>query len=325
MYHLAIRCTQTIVLLLGVSFVTFALQVLSPGDFFQELRLNPQISNDTISRLRTENATDQPMLIRYRQWLRSAMHGDLGYSLAFDRAVAPLLEVRTRNTLFLTGVATCVAWSLALLGGIYCAQASPGWLDRSCSLAVSTLLLIPELLLCLCALTLALRTGWLPAGGMVSSGFEDLNLWNRIEDLGLHVSLPALVLSLGSLPALFCHVRTAMVEVLDSPFIQAARAHGISHHRLVFHHALPAAANPIISLFGISVSLLLSMSLPTEVIMSWPGLGPLLLDAVRARDTDLVIGATILSTTLLVVCGILADILLYALDPRVRLRSRKCG
>jgi peptide/nickel transport system permease protein len=217
----------------------------------------------------------------------------------------------------------CVAWSLALLGGICCAHWCCGWLDRICLLTISTLLLIPELLLGLFALIIALRTGLFPVGGMVSSGFEDLSFWNRIKDLTLHVCLPALVLSLGSLPTLFSHVRSAMVDALDSPFIRAANAHGISHRRLLLRHALPAAANPIVSLFGASVASLLSMSLMTEVIMNWPGLGPLLLEAVMTRDNYLVIGATMFSASFLVIGSALADILLYSIDPRMHWRS--CG
>ena len=113
------------------------------------------------------------------------------------------------------------------------------------------------------------------------------------------------------------HVRTAMLEVLDTPFIRAARGHGISRHRILFRHALPVAINPIVSLFGFSLASLLSISLLTEVIMSWPGLGPLLLEAVLARDIYVVIGATMFSTLFLVMGTAVADILLYASDSRI--------
>ena len=174
-----------------------------------------------------------------------------------------------------------------------------GWLDRVCLLGTSTLLAIPELLLGLCFLALAVRTGWFRAGGMVSPGFEDLSPWEQAKDLAAHLVLPALVLLLGSLPVLLRHVRSAMLEVLDSPFIRGARGHGISRRRILFRHALPAAINPIVSLFGFSLASLLSISLLTEVIMSWPGLGPLLLEAVLARDVYVVIGATMLSDLVL--------------------------
>jgi peptide/nickel transport system permease protein len=261
---------------------------------------------------------DQPLLLRYGRWLESVGHGDFGSSLAYGGPVAPLLWVRSRNTLFLTGTAMFLAWLPALFLGICCAQWPGGWLDRVCLLGTSTLLVIPELLLGLCSLALAVRTGWFRIGGMISLGFEGLSPWSQAKDLAGHLSLPALVLSLGSLPVLLRHVRTALLEALDSQFIRAARGHGISRHRILFRHALPVAINPIVSLFGFSIASLLSTSLLTEVIMSWPGLGPLLLEAILSRDTYVVIGATMISTLFLVVGTAVADILLYASDSRIQ-------
>jgi peptide/nickel transport system permease protein len=323
MFYSAIRCVQAMLLLLGTSFFTFAFIALSPGDFFQEMRLNPQISQNTVSRFRTQHGIDQPLLLRYGQWLESVGHGDFGYSFAYDTPVAPLLLVRARNTLLLTGTAMFLSWLSALSLGICCAQWPGGWLDRLCLLGTSALLVIPELLLALCSLALAVRTGWFRAGGMRSIGSETLSPWKQAEDLAAHLFLPALVLSLGSLPVLLKHVRTAMLEVLDSPPIRAARGHGIPCHRILLRHALPLAINPIVSLFGLSLASLLSVSLLTEVIMSWPGLGPLLLEAVLTRDTYTVIGATMCSTLFLVMGNTVADVLLYASDSRIHQKGLK--
>jgi peptide/nickel transport system permease protein len=134
----------------------------------------------------------------------------------------------------------------------------------------------------------------------------------------VHLVLPVAVLVLGSLPILLRHTRAAVLEVLDSPYVRAARGHGISPWRILFRHALPAAINPLVSLFGFSLGSLLSASLLTEVVMSWPGLGPLLLEAVLARDIYVVIGAVVLSTIFLVFGTLLADFLLFAADPRIR-------
>ena len=323
MRYLAVRCSQGILLLLGVSLLTFAFLAWSPGDFFQEMRLNPQISQSTVSRFRAQYGMDQPLLIRYCHWLESVGHGDLGYSLAYGSPVAPLLWIRAINTVFLTGTAMFLAWLLALSLGICCAEWPGGLLDQACLLATSTLLVIPEILLGLSFLALAVRTGWFRAGGMVSPGFEALSPWNQARDLAAHLFLPVLVLSLGSLPVLLRHVRTAMLEVLDSPPIRAARGHGIPRYRILFRHALPLAINPIVSLFGLSLASLLSISLLTEVIMSWPGLGPLLLEAVLARDIYVVIGATMFSAFLLVLGTAAADVLLYASDSRIRVTGLK--
>jgi len=119
-------------------------------------------------------------------------------------------------------------------------------------------------------------------------------------------------------PAVVRHVRASLVEALDAPFIQAARAVGASDRRLVFRHALRASATPIVSLLGVSVASLLSASIAVEAIMSWPGIGPLLLEAIHARDVHLVVGAALASTGFLLAGNLLADGLVYLVDPRTR-------
>jgi peptide/nickel transport system permease protein len=126
----------------------------------------------------------------------------------------------------------------------------------------------------------------------------------------------ALVLAIS--PALLRQVRGSVAETLDAPFVHAARGHGLPELRILFRHVLPAAANPLVSLFGLSVAGLLSVSLLVEVVMSWPGLGPLLLEAVLARDFHLVLGLVLASTVLLVLANVLADAVLLAVDPRIR-------
>jgi peptide/nickel transport system permease protein len=165
---------------------------------------------------------------------------------------------------------------------------------------------------------LAARTGWFPAGGMTSPGFDSLPPLARLADLLWHLALPALALAVLALPPLQRHVRASMAEVLDAPFVRAARALGIPERRLLFRHALPAAANPLLTLFGLSLAGLLSGSLLVEVVMAWPGLGTLLLNAILARDLHLVVAPVLLSTVLLLAGNLAADLLLYAADPRIR-------
>ena len=114
------------------------------------------------------------------------------------------------------------------------------------------------------------------------------------------------------------HTRAAVAEALDMPFVRAARAHGIAPARLLFRHALPAAVNPVITLLGFSLGGLLSGSLAVEAVMSWPGLGTLLLEAILARDLYVVIAGVMLSTVMLAAGNLIADLLLYAADPRIR-------
>jgi peptide/nickel transport system permease protein len=171
------------------------------------------------------------------------------------------------------------------------------------------LLAIPDLLLAIVFLVLAVETGYFLAGGMVSPGAP-----NRVLDVAWHLALPIAVLVLGMLPALVRHVRASMAEAIDSPFALSARAQGIPRRRLLFRHLLPAAANPLISLAGFSLGTLLSASLLIEVVMGWPGLGPLFLEAIMARDFAVVLAVVMLSASFLVVGNLLADVLLYRVD-----------
>ena len=298
--------------------LSFLFLELAPGDFFEEMRLNPQISSETVTNLRHHYGLDRPLPVRYWRWLQSVSRGEFGYSFAYGTPVAPLLRVRMRNTLLLTGCATLLAWIIAIPLGIFSASRRGGWFDRSCEFATSALLATPDLLLALAALLLAVRSGWFHAGGMMSADAEDAGTWSQWRDVAWHLALPAAVLVLGSLPVLLRHIRATMLDVLETPFVRAACINGIPPNRVLFRHAFPAALNPLISLFGLSLASLLSASLLVEVVMSWPGLGPLLLEAILSRDVYVVIGAVMLSTIFLVSGTLFADLLLFAADPRIR-------
>lgn len=318
MRYLTRRLIHAILLLLAVSFLSFALLQMAPGDYFDSLRLNPQVSSQTVQTIRAQYGLDRPFAVRYVLWLRSALRGEFGYSLASNSAVGPLLGVRTRNTLLLSGTATLLAWLLALPIGIWSAANRRGWVDRMAELATSTLLTIPDLLLFLGLLLLAVRTGWFPTGGMASSASDGTDFWSACKDVAFHLALPALGLALAMLPVLLRHVRTAMIEVLDAPFIRAARGHGIPRRRLLFRYALPAASNPLISLLGFSVATMLSTSLIAEIVLSWPGLGALMVESIFARDVYVVVAIVMLSSVFLVAGNLLADLLLFVSDPRIR-------
>lgn len=319
---IARRIIHAALLLGGISILTFVLVQIAPGDYFAELRMNPRISASTVEGIRAQYGLDQPLPVRYGRWFRSAVHGEFGYSLAYGEPVGPLLKIRARNTLLLAGAATLVAWVLALAIGILSAASIAIWWKRVTGVATSALLTVPELLLFLGLLLVAVRTGWFPAGGMVSAGFEELNFWQKMKDLGAHLFLPATGLAIAMLPALVRHVEAAMTEALRSPCLSAARAHGIPRKRLVVRYALPLALNPLISLFGFSIATMLSASLLAEVVLSWPGLGPLLVEATLNKDIYLVVGAVMLSAAFLVTGNLLADVLLFAADPRIRVESR---
>lgn len=312
------RILHGVFLLAGVSLLSFALLYLAPGNFFDELRLNPQVSPATVSALRAEFGMDRPWPIRYLRWVSSAFHGDFGYSLSYHCPVGTLLWPRARNTLLLTSSAALLAWMIALPWGMLEALYRGAWIDRLGSLLTATLLAIPELLLALLFLLFAAKTGWFPSGGMTSTNNASFSMFEKLHDILTHLFLPVVVLVLGSMPPLVRYVRSAMAAVLDSPYIQSARGHGISVWRILYRHALPAASNSLISLLGFSIGALLSTSLLVEVVLSWPGLGSLMLEALLSRDIYVVVAVVLLSAVFLVLGNLIADLLLYWSDPRIR-------
>jgi len=312
------RLAHALLLLIGVSILAFLFTSLAPGNYFDEMRLNPQISPESVAALRAQYGFDKPLPVRYATWLNAIFHGEMGFSFANNGPVAPLLLTRARNTLLLTIIATLLAWGIALPLGVWSAERLGRMPDRLLSCGTAALLVIPDLALALGLLVLAVRTRWFPSGGMVSLDFETLSPLNKLRDLAWHMILPVTALLLSALPLLVRHVRAALAEVLKAPFLLAAVGHGIPRRTLLYRYALPAAANPLIALFGFSVGALLSGSLLIEVVMSWPGLGPLLLEAILARDLYVVVGGVLFSTLFLVGGNFLADMLLFWADPRIR-------
>jgi peptide/nickel transport system permease protein len=322
MTHFLLRkVAHTAFLLLGVSVLAFFFSALAPGTYFDEMRLNPQISAERLSALRTEHGVDQPLTLRYARWAGALLHGDLGFSFAYNAPVAPLLWARARNTLLLTSTATVLVWILALPLGIWSAEKLGRPADVVLGWATAVLLVLPDLTLALGLLALAVRSGWLPTGGLVSVGFEGFSSAHKFRDVAWHMVLPVTVLVASALPVLLRHVRSAVAEALEAPFLRAAEGQGISRGRLLYRYVLPAAAHPLIALFGFSLGTLLSASLLVEVVMGWPGLGPFLLEAILARDLYVVIGGVLLSTVFLVTGNFLADVLLYWADPRIRVEA----
>ena len=316
--YLARRVGHAFLLLFGVSILLFLLFQAAPGDFLSEMRLNAQISPETVTELRVQYGLDQPLPMRYWKWVKSSAKGEFGYSFAYNTPAAALLWPRARNTLLLSVPALMISWLIAVPLGVLFAGWKGRWADRLFSSGTSTLLALPDVLIALLALLIALKTGMFPVGGMSSVNAQDQSIWGWLRDLGWHMILPTGALVVGSVTIVLRHVRASVREVLESSYMRAAEGHGLSRFKLLFGHALPAAANPLISLFGLSVAVLLSVSLLIEVVMSWPGMGPLLLEAILARDLFVVIGAVMFSTLFLIGGNLLADVLLYAFDPRIR-------
>lgn len=319
--YVARRLVRAVLLLFAVSALCFLLTRLTPGSFFDEIRMNPQISPQTITALEARYGLNQPLPLRYARWLRSVLRGDFGFSIAYNTPVAQLMWAPAEHTLLLGGTAMLLCWLISIPLAVWSAQYQRSLFDRSLSALTSLFISIPEIALAVGLLAFAVRSHALPVGGMTSVGFNELPAWSKAGDVVRHLLAPVAILVLVGTPVIVRHLRASLLEVLHAPFVEAARACGIGRRRLLLRHVLPAAANPAISLFGLSLAALLSGSLLVEVVMGWPGLGPLLLDATLARDLDVVVAAAMLAAAMMIVGNFAADLLLLAADPRIRTGS----
>ena len=317
MKYAARRLLRAVLLLVGISALCFLFSEIAPGSFFDEMRLNPQISAETIAMLRARYGLERPLVVRYGAWLWAATRGDLGYSIAYNTAVAPLLFTRAKNTLVLTTTAMVLTWLIAVPLGVWSGAGQGRWPDRVIGGGTAFLISVPEVVLALGLLAWAVRWRALPVGGMMSVDYEQLSVSAKLVDVFQRMLLPTLMLVLASIAVVLRHIRGSVLEVLEAPFVQAARGLGIGRNRILFRHVLPVAMNPAISLFGFSVAGLLSGSLLVEVITGWPGLGPLILEAALSRDLYLITGAILFSALFLILGNFIADLLLPAFDPRI--------
>ena len=316
--HIIQRLCSTILLLLAVSFFTFWLMHSTPGSFFDSLRLNPQISQDTVERYEKLYHLNDPLLVQYFHWIINVLHGEWGYSFYYNVPVTHVLGSRLFNTFILSFTSLLFTWSVAIPLGIWAALRRNQWIDRILSIFSFVALATPGFYLAVLLLYAASRLGALPLGGMHSPNYDDMTILGKIWDTSLHLVIPTFVLSLSSIASLQRIMRGNMLGVLRQQYILAARAKGLRESVVIYRHALRNAFNPLVTLLGYEFAALLSGAALIEIVCSWPGLGSLLLTAVRSKDVYLVMSSTLLAGVLLVLGNVMADILLTWVDPRIR-------
>jgi len=312
------RILQIVPLLIGISALTFLLQKLAPGDFVNTMAENPAISAETIAAMRHRFGLDQPWYVQYGLYLKNLfLHLDFGESFSRHQPVFSVLREGLLNTLLLALTAAMVTWGLAIPLGVWAAVKQHTWVDRVLSLLAFVWLSVPEVLSGLLLLMLAARTGWFPVGGMRSLDWDDLNVFGKALDLGQHLVLPALVVGLIPLATRMRQMRGNLLDVLRLDYVTTARAKGLDERTVVFKHALRNAINPLITLFGFTLGALVSGSLVSEIIFSWPGLGRITYEALQTKDQYLVMGSVLMASLVLVIGNLIADLLLAIADPRI--------
>ena len=302
-------------LVFAVSSASLLLIRLAPGDYAIGT-LGIGASEQEREQVRARYGLDRPLAAQYWDWLTRAARLDFGRSLAYDRPVIDLVPERAANTALLALSALLLATLHGLPLGIMTGTRRGGALVGAVRAASVLLLSMPPLLTSLFLVFLAARTGWLPIGGMRS--LDGAEAGGAALDLLRHMVVPVFALAMP-LTAMFERLQAqAMSEVVGQPYVLATLARGVPRARVVWRDALKAALRPVASIYGIVVGTLLSGSFAVEIVTAWPGLGRLMLDALRARDVYLVAGCAAAGSVFLAAGTLLSDAALAAVDPRSR-------
>lgn len=303
-------------------FFTLALMHLVPGNYFDSLRLNPQISPEMIRLYEEMFHLDKPFFWQYFFWLKNLFQGNLGYSFVYYQPVTVLLLSRLGNTLLLTIPALLISWLAGIALGLHAGWNAGKKSDRFLSFLSYLGLSLPSFFLCLLLTYAAFRWGaGIPLGGMRSILHEEMTWPQRILDIARHMIIPVAVLSLGNTFFIFRLMRAQVMEVKNAEFIFFLRACNIPERVIKWKHVFRNALNPLLSLLGMELPALFSGAALVEIFTGWPGLGQLMLQAVRSQDIFLVLGNITVLSFLLIAGNLLSDFLLAFNDPRVRLES----
>jgi len=312
------RFLIAIPLLLGMSLITFILMQMTPGNYFDRLKLDPQVSEETIERFEKLYSLDKPAWQQYLQWLKNFTKLELGHSFFYNIPVTKIIGSRLFNTFVLSFASFLLTWLLAIPLGIWAAVRHNKLIDRLIQFSSYVALSMPSFFLAMILLYIFSEIGGFPLGGMYSANYDDLNFIGKSVDLLKHLAIPTIAISIGSIGSLQRIMRGNMLEVLRQQYILTARSKGLPENRVIYRHALRNAINPLITLLGYEFSALLSGSALVEIICSWPGLGNLILTAVRSKDVYLVMAAMMMGGILFLIGNLLADIMLAMSDPRIR-------
>ena len=313
------RLIHMIPLLLGITFLSFIIISLAPGDYLSTLKMNPQISKETISRLASEFGLDQPVYIQYFKWLWQVLHLNLGESIAYRVGVIDLIGSRALNTIILSAASILFAWSLAIPIGIAVAYWQNSILDRILSFLAFFGMAIPNFFLAFLFLYFALKTGWFPVGGTFSYDYDTLTAGEKIMDRAHHLILPVIVLGTSGMAGLMRLMRGNILEIKNSDYARTARAKGLSEVVIIFKHVLRNAINPFITLAGYELGALIGGAALVEAVLNLQGLGSMMLQAVLSQDIYLIMGSLLIGAILLIVGNLLADIALTLVDPRIKM------
>ena len=301
------RVIQIIPTLLGISFLSFALLYIFPGDpaeIILTVTTGSEPSQEAIEEFRRQMGLDRPIIIQYIDWLLRVMRGDFGKSWAEDKPVIDLIMERLPASAQLFFTTFIISTIFAILLGIIAVKYKDKAIDHFCRLFSLLGISIPSFWLGLMLIYIfSVKLKLLPA-----FGYGELK----------HMILPVLTWSLSFMAIKTRFVRASLLEELSKDYIITARAKGLSENKVLFRHAFRNALIPIITYFSLSISHLIVGSVMVEVVFSWPGLGSLLVESIFERDFPVVQALVLISGVVFTITNLVVDILYAIIDPRVR-------
>ena len=315
------RLVLSVPLLLGITLISFAVIQLAPGEpLMMESAFNPDISAESIEKLRAHYNLDKPLYQQYWLWLKDLAVLDFGTSFNPDgRPVLDKITERLPVTLWMNLAGLFMVLMLAIPLGVQAARNPNSLFDRSTTVLVFMGFAAPSFWVgLLCLILFGVTLEWVPTSGMSSYGAEDWPFWLRLTDWVHHLILPVTVGVIGSIAGMSRYMRTSMLEETTQDYITTARAKGVPEHTVFYHHALRNALLPVITILGLSIPGLIGGSVIIESLFSIPGMGKLFFEAVMQRDYPLVMGVLTIGAVLTLIGNLLADMAYAAADPRMR-------
>ncbi|MEQ8368472.1 MAG: ABC transporter permease [Roseicyclus sp.] len=314
MSHIWIMIAQRLALgvmtLFIVSLVIFLGTELLPGDFAQEI-LGQSATPETVAALRDRLGLNDPMHIRYINWLSDVVRGDLGVSLANGQSVSDLIGRRLGNTLSLALYAAAIAVPLSIMLGILAALFRNSFFDRFANASALTSISFPEFFVAYILIF------FLAGAGGVFPSMANFRGDPTLAEFLYRAFLPAFTLTLVVTAHMMRMTRAAIINLLASPYIEMARLKGMNPMRIIVKHALPNALAPIINVVALNLAYLITGVVVVEVVFVYPGLGQLMVDSVAARDMPVVQGVALVFAGAYVLLNLTADVLATLSNPRL--------
>ncbi len=312
------RLLNAVPLVIGVVVVNFLLISLAPGDPVTTLIGEFPAPPEYIERVRRDYGLDKSLPERLVLYLGNVVRGDLGFSFANRQPVLDLLLERLSRTLVFMLITIVVATSIGVTLGVLAARKPHSAGDTLATGFALTGYAIPEFWLGqLLILVFAVGLGWLPAGGFRSVRIEYTG-WAAVVDYARHMALPMVALSFRYMAITTRLTRASLLEVMNTQYILAAKARGLSERAVLWRHALRAAALPVVTVVGYNFGFIVAGSALVETVFGWPGVGRLMYDSIFTRDYPVLLGILLMVSLTVIVVNLITDVLYAVLDPRVR-------